>query len=122
MASRDWAELSPGMKGYYRDRGVSPATYNKWWRMPQTDRTDLTVQAKTSGYESGLQFLAVQSEVRKRGVSRKTLKVTTHANTAAELMITGAKGQQATDARKTVAKLFRFNEFDRVEWENFLSP
>lgn len=122
MPNRDWGELSVGMKAYYRNKGVSPGTYNKWWRMPQTERTDLTVEAKQSGYDSGLQFLAVQSAVRQRGVRRKNIKVTTKPEQAAEMMISGAKGAQARAARSEVARLFNFDEFDLVEWENFLSP
>lgn len=126
MASRsgqhDWSELSDGMKRFYNNQGVGAATYNKWWRMPQLDRTQLSIEARKAGYRDGLNFLAVQSAVKNKTPRKKTIKVTTPANAAAVDLISGTHGADNKRNRKLVSQLFDFSEFDRVDWENFLSP
>lgn len=122
MANHDWAELSDGMKKYYRNQGLSAATYNKWWRMPQIERTQLSIEARKAGYTDGLNFLAVQSAVKNRTPKRKTIKVTTPANQAAVTLISGSRGTDNQRNRVLVTQLFDFNEFERVDWESFLSP
>lgn len=126
MASRsgqhDWADLSEGMKRHYRNQGVGAATYNKWWRMPQIERTNLSIEARQAGYRDGLNFLAVQSAVKNRTPRRKTITTATKPSTAGTMLITGTKGADNERNRKLVAQLFDFSEFERVDWENFLSP
>ena len=126
MASRsgqhDWSDLSDGMKRYYKNQGVGAATYNKWWRLPQTERTQLSIEARQAGYRDGLNFLAVQSAVKNKAPRKRTIKPTTPSNQAAVDLISGSRGAQNAANRKLVAQLFDFSEFDRVDWENFLSP
>lgn len=117
-----WSDLSAGLKKHYANQGVTAPTFNKWHRMPQADRTDLSIKARESGYSSGLNFLAVQSAVKTKTPRKRTIKVTTPANQAAVDLITGTKGADNKRNRKLVAQLFDFSEFERVDWENFLSP
>ena len=116
----DWADLSPGMKNYYKGEGIQAGTYNKWWSMPQTDRTQLTVEAKAHGYESGLKFLATQAQVRR--TTGRTITVSTTPREAARRMIRGTKGTEGKRQRRLVAQLFDFSEFDQLEWSEFMSP
>lgn len=118
--SHDWAELSPGMKRHYANQGVTAATYNKWWRMPQTDRTQLSIKARESGYRDGLNFLAVQAQVRRS--AKKTITPRTEPREAARQIITGTKGAEGKRQRSLVPKLFDFSEFERVDWVEFMSP
>lgn len=116
----DWAGLSKGQKNFYTGQGITAGAYNRWWAQPQTERTETTKQAQKAGYQSGLQFYAVQSQI--KTWTGKRIKVTTPARDAAKLMFKGTKGATNRRQRSMAAKLFRFDEFDRVDWENFLSP
>ena len=123
MASRtkgrhDWADESPRMKTYYKERGVGAATFNKWWSMAQSDRTALSTAAKKSGYESGMQFLAIQGQV--RTWTNKRINVKTSPRDAARKLLQGTKRRDSR--RAALPKLFDFAEFDRLAWSNFLSP
>lgn len=118
MPSHDWAELSAGMKRHYTDQGVTAGTYNRWWRMPQTERTELTVKAKAAGYDSGLRFLGVQAQV--RGSTGKTITPRTTPRKAAAMIVKG-QGRKSR-RRKLVPKLFDFGEFDHDAWTEFMSP
>lgn len=114
----DWAELGKSSKEYYRAQGIAPATYNKWWSMPQLDRTALTIEAKKSGYKNGMQFLAIQGQVRTR--TNKRISVRTTPKEAARKLLQGTGRRDPK--RKVIAKLFDFSEFDRLDWTSFLSP
>lgn len=118
MANRDWGDLSAGMKEHYRNEGVTAGTYNRWWRMPQTERTELTVKAKAAGYDSGLRFLGVQAQV--RATTGKTITPRTEPRKAAAMILRG-EGKKSR-RRAMVPKLFDFSEFDHVEWTEFMSP
>ena len=117
MPSRDWAELSKGAKKFYADQGITAGPYNRWWRQPQLDRTKISKEAQQHGYAGGLQFYAVQAQVRQ--VTGKKITPRTKAQEAGLQLI---RGTGRGDARRSMAaKLFRFDEFSRVDWENFLS-
>jgi len=118
MASHDWADLSAGMKSHYQSEGVTAGTYNKWWRMEQTERTQLTVKAKAAGYDSGLRFLGVQAQV--RASTGKTITPRTEPRKAARMIITG-QGKKSR-RRAMVPKLFDFSESDHDQWTEFMSP
>jgi len=118
MPKRDWSELSEGAKKFNRERGINAGTYNKWWGMSQTERTDLTRAAKKSGYDSGLQFLAIQGQV--RTWTNKRIQVTTKPQEAARKLLEGTP--RTSKRRAIIPKLFDFAEFDRLEWTEFLSP
>lgn len=120
MANRDWGDLSPGMKSMYTSEGVTAGTYNRWWRMEQIERTNLTVQAKANGYESGLKFLATQAQVRRS--TGRTITSRTAPKEAARQIIRGKKGSEGKRQRGLVARLFDFSEFDHAEWTEFMSP
>jgi hypothetical protein len=116
----DWGNLSAGQKKFYTEQGVTAGSYNRWWAQPQLERTQITKAAQASGYKSGLQFYAVQTQV--KTWAGKRIKTSTPPREAARLMYVGTKGATARRQRNMTARLFRFDEFDRVDWENFLSP
>ena len=116
----DWANLSSGQKKFYTEQGVTAGSYNRWWSQSQLDRTETTKQATKAGYKSGLQFYAVQTQV--KTWAGKKIKVTTPPREAARLMVKGTKGSTAKRQRDMTAKLFNLKDFTHVEWENFLSP
>lgn len=118
--SHDWGELSPGMKRHYANEGITAGTYNRWWRMPQIDRTELSIEARRHGYSDGLNFLAVQAQVRR--TTGRSITPRTAPREAAVKMIRGTKGSEGKRQRGFVAKLFDFSEFDHVEWTEFMSP
>lgn len=121
--SHDWSDLSAGMKAHYTNQGITAATYNRWWRMPQIDRTNLTIEAKEHGYQNGLNFLAVQAQVRR--TTGKTITPRTDPREAARKMIKGTKGKESKRQRNLVPKLFDFSDFETYSheaWTNFLSP
>lgn len=118
----DWGDLTPAGKQHLRNQGITAGTYNKWWRMPQIERTQLSIEARKAGYKDGLNFLAVQSAVKQRTPTKKTIKVTTPANQAAVSLISGSKGETNAHNRQLATQLFDFEGFERVDWENFLSP
>lgn len=122
MPNHDWGELSFGMKQHYRNQGITAGTYNKWWRIPQAERTQLSVAARSSGYKDGLNFLAVQSAVRTKSAKKKQISVRTTPNAAAVELISGVRGSDNERNRQLVIQLFDFDGFERVDWENFLSP
>jgi len=118
MASHDWAELSAGSKQMYRDEGITAQTYNRWWRMDQTERTRVNVQAKAAGYDRGLQFLGVQAQV--KATTGKTITPRTEPRKAARMIVTG-QGKKSR-RRGMVPRLFNFAEADHDQWTEFMSP
>jgi hypothetical protein len=114
----DWSELGQSSKEYYRGQGIGPAAYNKWWSMPQLERTAITIEAKKSGYKNGMQFVAVQGQVRTR--TNKRISVKTPPKEAARKLIQGTARRDPK--RAIVAKLFDFSSFDRLQWTSFMSP
>lgn len=113
----DWADESPMMKRYYKERGINAGAFNKWWSMPQLDRTAMTQAAKKSGYESGLQFLAIQGQV--RTYTNKRITPATSPREAARKLLRGTGRRDAR--RRVLPKLFDFSAFDRLAWTEFLS-
>lgn len=118
QARHDWASLGQSSKDYYRSQGVNPAAYNKWWSMPQLDRTALTVEAKKSGYKNGMQFLVIQGQVRTH--TNKRISVKTSPKEAARKLLKGTS--RRSKKRRVIAELFNFSEFDRLDWTSFMSP
>jgi hypothetical protein len=118
MASHDWADLSAGSKNMYRDEGITAQTYNRWWRMEQTERTQLTVKAKASGYDSGLKFLGVQAQV--RATTGKTITPRTEPRKAARMIVTGQ--DKKSRRRAMIPRLFKFDEASHAQWTEFMSP
>lgn len=117
QARHTWSGESSYMKKYYKDKGINAGSYNKWWAMPQEERTALTIAAKKSGYDSGLQFLAIQGQVR-TWTNKRITPATTPREAAKKLL----RGTGRRDARrKIIPKLFDFSGFDRLEWTEFLS-
>jgi len=120
MASHDWGELSPGMKRMYAAEGVTAGTYNRWWRMDQSDRTQLTVRAKANGYDSGLKFMAAQAQVRRS--TGKTITPATSPREAARQIIRGKRGTEGKRQRNLVSKLFDLSLAEHEVWVEFMSP
>lgn len=117
-----WGELDEGSKRYYTDKGITAASFNKWHRMSQIERTELSKQARAHGYESGLQFTAVQTQVKKH--TGKTIKPTVDPKEAARRMIAGSK-RKTLEGRyryRQAAKLFDMTEWDHLQWTEFMSP
>lgn len=118
MPNHDWAELSAGSKKNYTEEGITAQTYNRWWRLSQTERTELNVKAKAAGYDRGLQFLGVRAQV--RASAGKTITPRTPPREAARLIL---KGQPRKSRRRAmVPRLFEFREFDHDAWTEFMSP
>jgi hypothetical protein len=56
-----WSQLSPRTQAKYRNQGISPATYNAWYRKSSTQRSILGAKARREGYESGLDQARAES-------------------------------------------------------------
>jgi hypothetical protein len=51
MASQNrfWSGLAPRTRASYKRRGISPATYNAWWRKTPAQRTAIRAKAAAAG-------------------------------------------------------------------------
>lgn len=116
-----WADLPEGAKRHYTSEGVTAGPYNRWFSMSQLERTELTRRAHAAGYESGLKFTAVQAQVRQASGERITTR--TAPREAARKIIKGAK--RSTPAGRyryrQASKLFNMEEWDHIQWTEFLS-
>lgn len=120
-ADRTWAELSDAGKKFYTDQGITAAPYNRWFKMSQTERTDLTRKAQRAGYDSGLKFTAIQSQVRQ--ATGKNITTFTPPNEAARRIIKGAK-RSTPEGRyryRQTARLFDMQKWEHVQWTEFMS-
>src|SRR4029077_19157123 len=97
-----WSELAAGTKSYYRDRGITAASYNEWHRRPQLERTELNRIAQRHGYKDGLQFFAARSQVKSH--TGKEISIVTSPKEAGRRLLAG-RGRR-DKGRDIVAKLF----------------
>jgi gamma-glutamylcysteine synthetase len=117
-----WSELSQGQKRYYEGRGITAAPYNRWAAMPQAERTVIAQEAKAHGYKDGLQFTAVQAQV-KKATGRK-IKPDVPPEEAARRLIKGSK-RKTIEGRyqyRITARLFDMQQWDHLQWSDFMSP
>jgi hypothetical protein len=115
---RRWASLAPSTKKAYQKQGISSILYNRYWDKTPAARGKLDQAAKAGGYTNGLQFSAVESAVRL--YAEKKITPVTPPRQAALMLLEGS--ERASPRRAMVPRLFHFKEFERVEWEQFLSP
>jgi hypothetical protein len=120
--SMTWGELSEGAKKHYTSQGITAPAFNRWHRMSQIERTELSKQAKAGGYDSGLQFTSVQTQVKKQ--TGKTITPKTKPHEAARKIIAGSK-RKTIEGRyqyRIAASLFDMTEWDHLQWTEFMSP
>lgn len=114
MRNRKWSDLSDGEKRFYRERGVSPQTFNAWWRKSQLERASLTRTARLLGYDSGLEREAALA-ASKRYTGRRRL-----------LMTRKEAGESIGDRPggwKVIKQIFQVKgDTPHEVWTNFYSP
>lgn len=118
---RTWSELTEGGKRFYTAQGVTAGPYNKFFAMTQLERTELTQRAKAAGYDSGLQFTAVQSQVRQ--ATGKKITTRTEPREAARKIQKGAK-RSTPEGRyryRQVTRLFDMADWDHLQYTEFMS-
>lgn len=118
---RTWGELTEAGKKFYTSQGVTAGPYNKFFRLSQQERTELTKKAKAAGYDSGLRFTAVQAQVKQ--ATGKTITPRTEPKEAARKIIKGAK-RKTPEGRyryRQAAKLLDMEDWDHVQWTEFMS-
>lgn len=118
MPSRRWADLSARTKRDYQRQGIHSKLYNRWYDKPAPTRTRIDREAKAAGYRNGLHYTAVENAVRL--YTEKKITPSTPAREAGLKLIRGQ--DKKSPVRAMVPRLFDFDQFERVEWEDFLSP
>jgi hypothetical protein len=121
-SSMTWGELSESSKKHYTSEGITAQSFNRWHRLGQLERTALTKQAQAAGYESGLKFTAIQTQVKKQ--TGKTITPATPPNVAAQSIVRGSK-RKTVEGRyqyRIAANLFNMTEWDHLQWTDFMSP